>query len=176
MANTMAGIEAGASLVDVTVNGIGERAGNAPLDEVAAALTHVFGYDLGIKLGMMKEISERVAQLSKIPLSPMKPLVGESAFTNTLGAHQWGARQGWFVYEPILAEVVGNQRKFPLGRLTHHLLVRDKLAEQGYSNFSEYSIRKIAEKVRSLAEKEGRFVTEKELKEIGQKEIKKLKC
>ena len=171
MANTIAGIEAGASLVDVTVNGLGERAGNASLDEVAAVLTHVYGNDLGIDLKNMRALSERVAELSGVPIARTKPLVGASAFTHTLGAHQWGVRQGWFVYEPVRAEAVGNQRHLPLGRLTHHLLVRHKLEELGFSNPDDDQVQRITERVRTMAEKEVRFVTEEELLEIGRQEL-----
>ena len=171
MANTIAGIEAGASLVDVTVNGLGERAGNASLDEVATVLTHVYGYDLGIDLKKMRALSERVAELSGIPTARTKPLVGASSFTHTLGAHQWGVRQGWFVYEPVRAEAVGNQRHLPLGRLTHHLLVRHKLEELGFSDPDDDQVQRITERVRVKAEKEARFVTEKELLEIGRQEL-----
>jgi len=170
VANTIAGIEAGASFVDVTVNGLGERAGNASLDEVAAVLTYGYGYDLGINLKKMRSLSRRVAELSRIPVSITKPLVGESAFTHTLGAHQWGVRQGWFVYEAVRAEAVGNQRHLPLGRLTHYLLVRDKLMEQGFSGLNDDTVQRITEKVRNLAEKEARFITHEELADIARKE------
>ncbi|MBW2309217.1 MAG: homoaconitate hydratase [Deltaproteobacteria bacterium] len=170
MANTIAAVEAGASLVDVTVNGLGERAGNASLDEVAAVLTYVYGYDLGIHINKLMLLSQKVAELSGLPIPSAKPLVGESAFTHTLGAHQWGVRQAWYVYEPVRAEAVGNQRLLPIGRLTHHLIVRDKLMEQGFTSLDDDSVRRITEKVRVLAERESRFVTEKELVEIALRE------
>ncbi len=172
LANALAGVEAGASHVDVTVNGLGERAGNASLDEVAAVLTYVYGYDLGVNLKKMMDLSRRVAELSRIPLGATKPLVGDFAFTHTLGAHQWGVRQGWFVYEPIRAEALGNERHLPLGRLTHHLLVKDKLQQHGFSGLNDDQVQKITEMVRELAEKEGRFVSEEELVELARKETR----
>ncbi len=171
MANTIAGIEAGASLIDVTVNGLGERAGNAALDEVAAVLTYIYGYDLGIDLKKMASLSKRVAELSRVSIASTKPLVGEAAFTHTLGAHQWGVRQGWFVYEPVRAEALGNQRHLPLGRLTHHLLIKDTLKELGFSGLTDDRVQRITEKVRALAEREARFVTQEELAEISRREI-----
>ncbi len=171
MANTISGVEAGASLVDVTVNGLGERAGNTSLDEFAAVLTYVYGVDLGVNIKKLMPLSRKVAELSGIPVPPAKPLVGESAFTHTLGAHQWGVRQAWFTYEPVRAEAVGNQRRLPLGRLTHHLLVRDKLNEQGFSNLDDNMVQSITEKVRDLSEKEARLVTDGELAEIASREI-----
>jgi methanogen homocitrate synthase len=167
LANTIAGVEAGASFVDVTVNGLGERAGNASLDEVATVLTYIYGYDLGINIKRLMPLSQRVAELSGIPIPKTKPLTGESVFTHTLGAHQWGVRKAWFVYEAICAEAIGNKRNLPLGRLTHHLLVQDILNEHGVSGLDDVLIKEITEKVRTLAEKEGRFVTEEELVEIA---------
>jgi len=172
MANAIAGIEAGASLVDATVNGLGERAGNASLDEVATVLTYVYGYDLGLNIKKLMPLSKKVADLSGIPIALNKPLVGSSAYTHTLGAHQWGVRQSWCNYEPVRAEAVGNQRHLPLTRLTHHLLVRDKLKEKGIENLEEATVKKITEQVRALAEKEARFITDDELVAIARRVIK----
>lgn len=172
MANTIAGLEAGASLVDTTVNGLGERAGNTCLDEIATVLKYIYGYDLGLNIQKLMPLSRKVADLSGIGIAPTKPLVGSSAYTHTLGAHQWGVRQSWSNYEPIRAEAVGNQRRLPLTRLTHHLLVQDKLKEQGIENLDETTIKKITEQVRVLAEKEARFVTDEELGAIAKREIK----
>jgi 2-isopropylmalate synthase len=172
MANAVAGIEAGASLVDVTVNGLGERAGNASLDEVATVLTYMYGYDLGLKIPKLMALSKKVAEMSGISIPPTKPLVGESAYTHTLGAHQWGVRQSWSTYEPVRAEAVGNERRLPLGRLTHHLLVRDMLSASGFENLGDETVKRITERVRELAENEARFVTDEELVDIAKKEIK----
>ena len=171
MANAIAGIEAGASLVDVTVNGLGERAGNASLDEVATVLTYMYGYDLGIDIQKMMALSRKVAELSGIPVPATKPLVGESAYTHTLGAHQWGVRQAWSTYEPVRAEAVGNVRRLPLGRLTHHLLVRDILSENGFSGLDDDTVKRVTEKVRALAETEARFITTEELMSMAKTEI-----
>jgi len=172
MANAIAGIEAGASLVDVTVNGLGERAGNAPLDEVATVLTYVYGYDLGLDIPKMMALSKKVADLSGIRVAATKPLVGESAYTHTLGAHQWGVRQAWFTYEPVRAEAVGNQRKLPLGRLTHHLLVKEILKTASYTDLTDDTVKKITEAVRAVAEAQARFVTEDELIDLAREMIK----
>lgn len=170
LANTIAAIEAGASIVDVTVNGLGERCGNASLDEVATVLTYLYGYDLGINIKKILPLSRKVAETSGIPISSTKPITGESAFTHTLGAHQWGIRQAWFVYESIRAEALGGERRLPIGRLTHHLFVKDTLKEHGISNLDEEAVKRITEEVRSLAEIESRFVTIEELVDIALKE------
>lgn len=170
-ANSLAALEGGASMLDATVNGIGERSGNAPLAEIAAILQYMYGYDLGIKMEKMMELSETVALYSGIDIHSTKPLVGRSAFTHTLGAHQWGVRQAWYVYEAIRPDVVGNQRHLPLGRLTHHLLIKDILEEKGYTDLNEESINRITENVRDLSEKEGRFVREEEVIQLADQEV-----
>jgi isopropylmalate/homocitrate/citramalate synthase len=81
-------------------------------------------------------------------------------------------RQGWFVYEPVRAEAVGNKRYLPLGRLTHHLLVQGKLEELGFSGLKEDDVKRITERVRRTAEKNARFVEDDELGEIARQELK----
>ena len=117
-------------------------------------------------------LSQRVSELCQIPICSTKPLIGKSAFTHTLGAHQWGVRQKWFVYEPIRAEAIGNERHLPLGRLTHHLLVKDKLQEFGISELDDSKVKEITESVRDLAEKEAKFVSDEELLEIWRNQAK----
>src|SRR3990170_4418437 len=79
-ANSIAGILAGATWVNVTVNGLGERAGNASLEEVVLALKHIEGTDLGIDTRRFRELSEYVAQASSRPNPPFKPVVGSDLF------------------------------------------------------------------------------------------------
>ena len=129
------------------------------------------GCDLGIDIKKMMTLSRKVAELSGIPVPATKPLVGESAYTHTLGAHQWGVRQAWATYEPVRAEAVGNVRRLPMGRLTHHLLVRDILSENGFSGLDDDTVKRVTEKVRTLAENEARFITDEELLSMAKKEI-----
>jgi homocitrate synthase NifV len=89
-ANALAGLQAGATSVNTTVNGLGERAGNAALEEVIMALKHIYGVDLGIETRRLRELSQAVAQASRCPVPPWKAIVGENAFTHESGLHAHG--------------------------------------------------------------------------------------
>jgi isopropylmalate/homocitrate/citramalate synthase len=166
VANSIAAVEAGAEIADVTVNGLGERAGNAPLDEVVMTLKHLYGFDLKIKSDKFQELARRVSELSGMKIPPNKPLTGDFAFTHTVGTHQWGIRENWYVYEPIQAEAVGNRRRLPLGRLAYYLSVGGKLMELGISIRDEDILKKITEKVRAIAEEKRDFVSDEELVKV----------
>ncbi len=166
VANTIAAVEAGAEIIDVTVNGLGERAGNAPLDEIVMTLKYLYGYDLKYQTDRFGEIGKRVSQLSGIRVSPTKPLTGELAFTHTIGTHQWGVLKNWYVYEPVRAETVGNTRRLPLGRLAYYQSVKIKLRELGVTIQDEDRLKLITEKVRAIAEKKRDFVNEDELLKV----------
>ena len=82
VANSLAGLRAGASQAHVTVNGIGERAGNASLEETVVALYSLYGVKTDINIGMLYEISKMAARLTNVPLQPNKAIVGENAFAH----------------------------------------------------------------------------------------------
>lgn len=115
-ANSLAAYEAGAEAISVTVNGIGERAGNAPLEEVVAALYFLYGVNLGFKLELLKPLSELVAKLSRIHPSPLKPIVGENAFRHESGIHVAAILENPRMYEPYEPSLVGNRRQIVFGK------------------------------------------------------------
>jgi 2-isopropylmalate synthase len=84
---TLAGVEAGASNVETSVNGLADGAGLAPFEEVVMALTVMYGLDLGIKIERIMEISQFVQKITGIKVQPFKPLVGESVFLETPDTH-----------------------------------------------------------------------------------------
>jgi len=127
-ANTIAAAEAGASSVNVTVNGIGERAGNARLEEVAVALSLCLGVSTGIDETRLVELSRMVARLSERPLPPDKPISGELVFTHESGIHGAAQLKDSLAYQPFPACQIGrNEHQLRAGMLTgkhvlHHLL------------------------------------------------------
>ena len=115
-ANAIAGILGGASHVGVTVNGLGERAGNAALEEVLMALEYVYGYKVDVDTKMFREVSQYVAQASGRILPSWKAIVGENMFAHESGIHADGAIKDPKNYEAFDPDVVGLQRQIVIGK------------------------------------------------------------
>lgn len=115
-ANSLAAIRAGASHVNTTVNGLGERAGNAPLEEVAMALWRIDGLDMGLDMHRFPEISNLVATASGRQVAPNKSIVGEAVFTHESGLHVDGLLKDPATYEGFNPAEVGRQRRVVLGK------------------------------------------------------------
>ena len=111
VANTIAGVMAGAEIVDVAVNGLGDRAGNAPLEEVATALALLYGLDPGLDLAALTALSERFAEASGRPLPPNKPVTGPAVFAHTLPTHVEAMRRDPRAIQPFEPEIVGNLQR-----------------------------------------------------------------
>lgn len=114
-ANTVAAFEAGAGYASVTVNGLGERAGNAPLEEVVMALKIALHTECGIKTHCLVDLSKLVAAYSRRQFSQTKPIVGEAAFTHESGIHCGGLLEDSRSYEPFSPNEVGGQTHFLIG-------------------------------------------------------------
>jgi 2-isopropylmalate synthase len=119
VANTLAGVSAGASQVECTVNGIGERAGVAALEEVAMALrvrADAYGYDTGIEVGRIGHVSRLVSQLTGYAVQPNKAIVGANAFAHEAGIHQDGMLKHSGTYQIMDPEDLGLTMTLPLGK------------------------------------------------------------
>ena len=115
-ANAIAGVLGGASHVGVTINGLGERAGNAALEEVIMALMYVYDYKGDINTKMFREVSEYVSQASGRVLPIWKAIVGENMFAHESGIHADGAIKNPKNYEAFDPDVVGLQRQIVIGK------------------------------------------------------------
>lgn len=115
-ANSLAGVRAGASGVQCSVLGIGERAGNAPLEQVVMALAASFGHDTGLDASGLQPLADHVARLIKVPIAPYQPVVGAHAFTHESGLHLDGITQDPRTYEPYRPELLGRTRRIVLGK------------------------------------------------------------
>ena len=133
VANTLAAIENGASRFDCTVNGIGERAGNASLEELVMALktrSDYFGVYTGIDTSMLSKVSKTVASVTGIYIPPNKAIVGSNAFSHESGIHQHGVLNDPQTYEIIDPRTVGiKSGTIVLGKLSGHHAFEEKLAE-----------------------------------------------
>ena len=115
-ANAIAGIRAGARFVNTTVNGLGERAGNAALEEVVMGLKHACGIDAGIDTHRFRELSLFVAKASQRPLPVSKPVVGERVFAHESGLHADGVLKDPHNYEGFDPAEVGLERQIVVGK------------------------------------------------------------
>lgn len=111
VANTLAGVLAGADTADSAVNGLGDRAGNACTEEVVAALELLYGVETGVRLGALTELSRAFASASGRAIPPNKPLTGPDVFTHTLPTHVAAIRADPLSIQPIAAELVGNLQR-----------------------------------------------------------------
>lgn len=162
-ANTLAGIRAGASIVDVSVNGLGERAGNTPMAELLASLKYLYGANIHYKLEMMYDLSRLLEDLTAIPIPGDKPLVGEFAFAHKLDAHVKGMYYNSSLYETINPELVGNRRLIPIGKYSGPFIIRQKLKELGIEGVTASQIEFIVKEVEVYSIKKRRALTNEEV-------------
>ncbi|MFB2976126.1 homocitrate synthase [Microseira sp. BLCC-F43] len=160
--NAIAGIRAGAKSVNTTVNGLGERAGNAPLEEVVMALKRVYSLDLGIDTRQFRHLSQIVAKASNSFVPPWKAIVGENTFAHESGIHAHGVLKNPATYEPFAPEEVGWKRRLVLGKHSGRHLLSDLLKQHGIALDPEET-QLILEQVRNLSVKVKRSLTEEEL-------------
>jgi homocitrate synthase NifV len=146
-ANTLAAAKAGATHLNTTVNGLGERSGNAPLEEVVLGLHVCHGIGTGIDLKGFPEISQRVALASGRPLPWQKSIVGEGAFTHEAGIHVDGLMKDPTNYEGFDPGLVGRCHRVVLGKHSGARAVQRVLAELGYP-LSEMAARELLRRVR----------------------------
>ncbi|MHB0992512.1 MAG: homocitrate synthase [Burkholderiales bacterium] len=130
-ANTLAAVRAGASHVNTTVNGLGERAGNAPLEEVAMALRHLYGIESGVDTVQFPTISQLVASASGRPVALNKSIVGAAVFTHEAGIHVDGLIKNPLNYEGFSPAEVGREHRTVLGKHSGSHSVMDAYAKIG---------------------------------------------
>jgi isopropylmalate/homocitrate/citramalate synthase len=164
-AAAVAAVQAGADWIQGTINGMGERAGNANLLEVALALDALYGVGTNLRLERAREVSERVRELSGYQLEPWKPLVGDTLFRRESGAVASQFHDPPSI-EPYSAEVVAAERAVVLGKKSGIDSIRIKAEELGLV-LSEEDERALLEAVKARgAEKRG-LVSDEELAELA---------
>jgi 2-isopropylmalate synthase len=155
-ANAIAGFEAGAAQAQVSVNGIGERAGNAAYEEVVMSGESLYGVDTGIDTTRIVELSRLVAEASDVPIPANKSIVGRNAFSHESGIHAAGVIENAETFEPgvMTPEMVGAEREFVLGKHTGTHSVRMRLEEVGYAP-TDAEVREVTRRVKDYgAEKQ----------------------
>jgi homocitrate synthase NifV len=130
-ANAIAGIKGGAGFASVTVNGIGERAGNASLEETVMILERLEGIKTGIITSRLKEISGLVSRLSRRGVPASKPIVGDLVFSHESDIHVDGVAKDPVCYEPFPPEKVGAKRQLLIGKHSGAIAVAYKFKTMG---------------------------------------------
>lgn len=161
LTNTMAALKAGASCAHVTVNGLGERAGNTPFEEVVMALEVLYGYKTRIQKEKIYPLSSLVSRHTGVPLAVNKAIVGEMAFTHESGIHAHGIIREPSTYESVKPEVVGRKRRIVLGKHSGTASVEAALHEMNY-HADEKQVKAIVKRVKQLGD-EGKRVTDADL-------------
>lgn len=171
-ANSIAAIEAGAQFVNVTVNGLGERAGNAALEEVIMALKYIERRPTKFDISKLKELSDYVAKASnrEIPLS--KPIVGKNIFTHEAGIQVDGLHKAPETYEMFHPSEIGGERQIVIGKHTGRNALKIKFKEFGIDleapldeNILKIVREKAVEFKRPLFDKELMYIYYKQVKE-----------
>lgn len=132
VANTLAGLRAGGGYFSPTVNGFGERAGNAALEEVLVGLKVLYGCDKGYKLEKLSELSEMVQEYANINNSIFKPVVGKNAYSHESGIHIHGMLKNPKTYEFFDPSIVGRVHRLELGKHAGKHLIKHILSENGF--------------------------------------------
>lgn len=161
-ANALSGIKAGALSVNTTVNGLGERAGNAALEEVVMGMKRIHNVDLGIDTPRLLELSRLVASASGCNVPPWKAIVGDNTFAHESGIHAHGVIQNPITYEPFAPEEVGWERRLVLGKHSGRHLVSNLLQQHGISLNSEET-KSVLDAVRQQSVQKKRSLTTQEL-------------
>lgn len=161
VANSLAAVEAGADQVHVAVNGLGERAGNASLEEVVMALHMIYKFKTGVNTRLLYSTSKLVSSLTGIPVQANKAIVGENAFAHESGIHTRGVTEKPLTFEPINPELVGRTRKLVAGKLAGTRGIKAELEEIGIHP-TEDQLKEVVQRVKELGDK-GKMVTDADL-------------
>jgi len=165
-ANAVAALRSGAAQVHVTVNGIGERAGNTSLEEVVMILESLYKVNTGVKCQELYQLSRLVSRLTGIIMAPNKAMVGENAFTHEAGIHVHGLLADTATYEPLPPETIGRKRRIVLGKHAGRASVELALREFGLAVTDE-QLAQIVSRVKDLGDK-GKRVSDADLQTIAE--------
>jgi len=182
VANSLACVEGGTNEVDGVINGYGDEAGNASLEECAVALEALYGIDTGLKLNLLNKYSKMAIEKGRVPIQPHKAIVGENAFLRPM--YIWAgidmAKESWMLHEPLSAKLVGTESTVvfgPEGSLDD-APIEKKLKDLGipYKPADVVRVRKAVEAMllkEHTVKMRRRYVSELEFEDILRKVVKK---
>src|SRR5438552_6602820 len=155
-ANALAAIEEGSPVINCTINGIGERAGNVAFEQVVMALRDLYKVKTNIKVEKLMELSRAVEDATGIPVGITQPVVGYNAFTHESGIHTDGVIKNAATYEPIQAEDLGRERRFVFGKHTGTTAVADRLEKNGVAGVPKEQQLEIANRIKAHTESQSK--------------------
>jgi isopropylmalate/homocitrate/citramalate synthase len=153
-ANALAGVLAGAGFVTTTVNGIGERAGNVPLQPFVMGAELLYGVKTGVDMVGLQGLSDLVAARSGVPVHPNAPVAGANVFSHESGIHVKAVMEDPRTYEPYPPELVGQKRTLALGKHTGQAHVKAVLSGQGVK-LGEEQVDAVTARLKDLGERKG---------------------
>lgn len=152
-ANVLEGVKAGAHGLHLTINGMGERAGNAPL---ASAIAVLNDFMPGVKTGVVEKslytVSKLVETFSGFRIPVNKPVVGENVFTQTAGIHADGDKKNKLYFSDLMPERFGRQRKYALGKTSGKANIENNLAQLGIQ-LSDHDLKKVTQRIIELGDR-----------------------
>lgn len=175
-ANALAGVKAGATYVNTTVNGLGERAGNASLAEVVMALKYIEDIDVGVNIKELRSLGEYVAQASRRSLAVNCPIIGDNIFAHESGIHAAGVIKYPSTYEAFPPEDVNGQRQLLIGKYSGTHSIEFKFKNEFGIEVEDAVSQKILARARRMAVKHKRTLFDKELMMIYQDLVDKGEC
>lgn len=161
-ANALAAVVAGAQAVSVTVNGLGERCGNAPLEEVVMALEYTWSTPTGIQKPKLQTICELVSGFSGRKIHPSKPFSGELCFTHESGIHTRSLLNDPLAYQPFKPEEIGREMQFQFGKHSGSAAVKALLSKHGI-NLDAQQLNEFVEEVKTNALFSGNGISSSQL-------------
>ncbi len=161
VANVLAAVLSGAKGLHTTINGLGERAGNAPLASVQAILKDHFNAETSIVEDRLNDVSRVVESYSGIAIPANKPIVGESVFTQVAGVHADGDSKNNLYFNDLLPERFGRTREYALGKTSGKANIRKNLESLGLE-LDEESMKKVMERIIELGDRK-ELVTQEDL-------------
>lgn len=171
-ANTVAAWQAGCRGLSVTVNGLGERAGNAPLEEVAQALRVCHNLDHGLNAARFLSLSRLVAEMARTAIAPAKPIVGDGVFRHESGIHCAGLMRDRSTYEPFDPATVGRPPSvLVLGKGSGRRQLVGKLEELRLPVPGDEALRKLLEECQAYARQQKRYLSDAEVRALASQAI-----
>ncbi len=177
VANSLAAVENGATQIECTINGIGERAGNTSLEECVMALytrKDHYGHEIGINTRELYYVSRLVQRHTGMNVPPNKAIVGDNAFAHEAGIHQDGVLKNKETYEIMNAELVGREAGIlVMGKHSGRNAFRNRLAELGYTEFDKDKLNDLFKQFKDLADAK-QSITNEDLLALVESETSKV--